>query len=183
MAIEITASIITYSLEDLTPNSIVNQCVILCQNLYTNSSHAQVGTIFTNNIWYNTNFNPANFPNCVFTNNITYNITSAAISMPSANNQIQVNPLFVGTNIPTAAYGYNNGFSNAGGYNYRLQTSSPGHNAATDGTDLGIYGGGYPMNATGVVPAIPQVSQMIINNAAVPQNGTLNVTFKARKQN
>lgn len=76
--------------------------------------------------------------------------------------------------------------------NYRLQASSAGKNAGTDGTDLGIYGGAYPFPSGGAVgsgfdtsplPPIPQVTELNIQNATVPVNGTLNVTVKATVNN
>ncbi|MCU0368769.1 MAG: hypothetical protein MUF39_08055 [Cyclobacteriaceae bacterium] len=76
--------------------------------------------------------------------------------------------------------------------NYRLQASSLGKNAGTDGTDLGIYGGSYPFPVGGPVgsgydtspmPPIPQVTELNIQNATVPVNGTLNVNVKANINN
>jgi hypothetical protein len=76
--------------------------------------------------------------------------------------------------------------------NYRLQTSSLGKNAGTDGTDLGIYGGSYPFPSGGApgsgydtspMPPIPQVTELNIQNATVPVNGTLNVNVKATINN
>lgn len=76
--------------------------------------------------------------------------------------------------------------------NYRLQATSPGKSAGTDGTDLGIYGGAYPFPSGGAVgsgydtspmPAIPQVTELNILNATVPVNGTLNVNVKATVNN
>lgn len=76
--------------------------------------------------------------------------------------------------------------------NYRLQASSLGKNAGTDGTDLGIYGGSYPFPTGGApgsgydtspMPPIPQVTELNIQNATVPVNGTLNVNVKANINN
>jgi len=76
--------------------------------------------------------------------------------------------------------------------NYRLQASSAGKNAGTDGTDLGIYGGSYPFPSGGApgsgydtspMPPIPQVTELNIQNATVPVNGTLNVNVKATINN
>jgi len=166
----------------LTPNTIVNHSIIIGQSysIYWRSN----GTVFTNSIFYNTNFNGGAHTACVFTNNLVYNITQTAFTLPlsgstGSNNQAAVDPLFIST-IPT------NGISNWNdifNYNWRLATTSPGDNAASDGTDLGVYGGILAINQIGLLPAIPQVNEINIGNAAVPQNGTLNVTFKARKQN
>jgi len=166
----------------LTPNTIVNHSIIIGQGYST--GWRSNGTVFTNSIFYNTNFNAGAHSGCVFTNNLVYNITQTAFTLPLAgstgsNNQAAVDPQFLSV-IPT------NGISNWDdifNYNWRLAVTSPGHNAASDGADLGVYGGGLAMNQMGLLPAIPQVNEINIGNAAVPQNGTLNVTFKARKQN
>lgn len=71
---------------------------------------------------------------------------------------------------------------------YRLQTGSPAIGAASDGTDIGIYGGSYPFPVGGegeflmaAPPQIPQIYEMNIQNATVPVNGTLSVQVKAKK--
>lgn len=98
-------------------------------------------------------------------------------------NLVGTNPLFV--NVP------NNDTYNAT-YNYRLQASSPGKNYATDGTDVGIYGGSYPFPSggnpgsgfdTSPMPPIPQVISVNIQNATIAPNGTLNVQVQGRVNN
>lgn len=101
-------------------------------------------------------------------------------------------PLFTNANTagqPLQQYGYAN--PSAGPFiNYNLTATSPGKNYGTDGTDVGIHGGTTPY-PQGVLtdsrfryfpmPAIPQMLEMSILNSAIPQNGTLNVNFTARK--
>jgi hypothetical protein len=66
---------------------------------------------------------------------------------------------------------------------WHLVSGSPGHDAATDGTDIGIYGGSAPMpNFTGA-STLPQMELLNVKNSAIPVNGTLNYEFKARVQN
>ncbi len=63
-----------------------------------------------------------------------------------------------------------------------LQASSIGFIYGTDGTDVGIHGGSYPMpNFTGATN-IPQVTSMDLQNSVIPQNGTLTIELKARGQ-
>ena len=120
--------------------------------------------------------------NCTFNNNIT----SSSVS----------NILPFGTNSGTGNINdvaFANLFVNAASAaqiwptilitDWHLLNSSPGHNAASDGTDIGIYGGTMPMpNWTGVSNLIPQMTLLNINNTSLPVNGNLNVRFKARKQ-
>jgi hypothetical protein len=178
-AIEISNTIFKYT-QYLTPNTLVNHCIILGDSY--NTSNGGNGTVFTNSIFYNTNFNNGAFTGCVFTNNLVYNVNIAPFTLPLAgctgnNNQAAVDPLFV--NATTGDPSWTDIFA----YNWRLQSTSTGHNAASDGADLGVYGGTFAINQIGLLPTIPQVNEININNAAVPQNGTLNLNFKARKEN
>ena len=91
-------------------------------------------------------------------------------------NLINTNPLFV--NYPLAggaAYNYT--------FDLHLQTGSPGKNFGTDGTDIGIYGGWMPYEV-GANPYFPQMMELTLpSGSSVPAGGTLNVHFKAKKQN
>lgn len=72
--------------------------------------------------------------------------------------------------------------ANAPKQDWILATTSIGFKYGTDGTDVGIYGGSYPMpNMTGA-PNIPQITSMDIQNSVIPQNGTLSIELKARGQ-
>jgi len=160
--------------------------VILSNNIYIRSSgnavYQSVLCTYNNNLSNQTtigapaDYNPSN-------NFVATFLGSGGGSNSGGGNQIGVDPLFENvTNNDT----YNNTF------NYRLKTGSPGKNAGTDGTDLGIYGGSYPFPSGGAVgsgfdtspmPPIPQVTEMNILNATVPVNGTLNVNIKAKVNN
>jgi hypothetical protein len=63
-----------------------------------------------------------------------------------------------------------------------LAASSIGFNYGTDGTNVGIYGGSYPMPNTTGATNIPQVTSMDLQNSVIPQNGTLTIELKARGQ-
>jgi hypothetical protein len=64
--------------------------------------------------------------------------------------------------------------------NYHLKPTSIGHNAGTDGTDIGIYGTSYPYKEA-AVPFNPHISSKNIGNATNP-TGTLNVDIKVSAQ-
>ena len=109
---------------------------------------------------------------CVFNNNITYN-SSSTYPLLGGTNIDNTNPMFV--NVPDYA-GFNQN------YNYHLQTSSPGHNAGNDGTDIGIYGGqGFAVTTTGEVFNMPVIRKMDVQNTNVPQNGNVNVKVRSTK--
>lgn len=160
---------------------------VITNNIFVRSS----GTIFSNEVVF-----------CTFNKNISNQNTIGAASSYNPTNVFEAtflgtgggansgsgnltgtNPLFV--NVPD-----NNNYSNT--YNYRLQSSSPGKNYATDGTDVGIYGGSYPFPSggdpgsgfdTSPMPPIPQVTAVNIQNATIAPNGTLNVQVQGRVNN
>ena len=160
-----------------------------------NALSADSYAVVTNNIFVTPSAAPvmaANVNYNTITNNLslTTNIsptapTNSFLTGPNSGgaNQVGVDPLFV--NVPSfTAYNAT--------YNYRLQAGSTGHNASTDGTDLGIYGGTYPFPSGGIpgsgfdtsAPAgIPQVTVVNILNGSVQPGGTLNVNAKAKVNN
>jgi hypothetical protein len=64
--------------------------------------------------------------------------------------------------------------------NYRLLDNSPGKNAGTDGTDIGIYGGRFPWKDGGL-PANPHIESKFVNGTT-DNNGNLNVKIKVAAQ-
>ncbi len=159
--------------------------VVISNNIFSlyswDAFYSMTNALITNNIfWYCTATNGTSA--CTFNKNITMN-SSSQILPPAGNsgsgNLNNTNPQFMDTSIPTSSVST----SSAPGYDWHLKNTSPGKNAGTDGSDIGIYGGTYPApNLTGA-SRIPQMTLMNIGNAVVPQGGNLNVNFKARKQN
>jgi len=82
---------------------------------------------------------------------------------------VSIDNIFV--NYSTPGFDYGN--------DYHLKSTCPGKNAATDGTDLGIYGTAFPYK-DGAVPVIPHYTNAQIDNSL--QNGLLhiNVTVEAQ---
>jgi hypothetical protein len=77
-------------------------------------------------------------------------------------------------------------------HNYRLKSISSVRNAATDGTDLGIYGGSYPFPSGGVpgggydtspLPPIPQITALNILNSSLQPGAQLQVNVQAKVNN
>lgn len=164
--------------------------VIYTNNIFTRTS----GTIFTGGT--------SGPVFCTFNNNLSNQTTISVSGSFSPTNDfvstflgtgggsntgggnfIGVDPLF------ESVSNFNNYVNNA---NYRLRSTSPYRNAGTDNTDLGIYGGAYPFPSGGTpgsiydtspMPPVPQVTELNIQNATVPVNGTLNVNVKARVNN
>jgi hypothetical protein len=130
--------------------------------------------VVENNIFYGAY--PTGGSGCAFTNNIGY----LCPEMPGAGNigsgnMNNTNPQFV--NFPLLGGGFD------WSYDFHLQSTSPGINAGTDSTDVGIYGGMLPFDV-GANPHFPQMMTLTLpNGSSVPAGGTLNVHFTARKQN
>jgi len=86
------------------------------------------------------------------------------------------NPLFVNYPIQGGAFDC--------AYDFALQTGSPAINAGTDGSDIGLTGGFSPYYNYCNGHRVPTMIwiTMPANANAAPLGGTLNVTFKAKKQ-
>ncbi|MCK6616659.1 MAG: hypothetical protein L6Q51_03355 [Cyclobacteriaceae bacterium] len=197
----IANNIITSSITYFNHNTI-----IVDHNVFLGSSNlsSMWNALITNNIFVRSSSNVFNgeVVFCTFNKNISNQNTIGAASSYNPTNVFEAtylgagggansgsgnltgtNPLFV--NVP------NNDTYNIT-YNYRLQSSSPGKNYATDGTDVGIYGGSYPFPQggdpgsgfdTSPMPPIPQVTAVNIQNTTIAPNGTLNVQVQGRVNN
>ncbi len=139
---------------------------------------------FNNNIFYSASVSApesclAEF--CTFNNNLSYlggftEFFPGGCNNTGAFNLENTDPLF--NSVASTSFSYDD--------DYRLQDSSPCKNTGTDGTDIGITGGGYPwpekadgtLDLTGM-PPIPQIIQMDILNPIIQIDGTLTVKVKA----
>lgn len=63
-------------------------------------------------------------------------------------------------------------------HDFHLQAGSPGEDAGTDGTDLGIYGGVSPFDLEPSIPIIQQLN----TSALVQEDADLTVTVRAKAQ-
>jgi hypothetical protein len=129
-----------------------------------------------NNIFWGTSPLGTNVINNTFNNNLTFQTGSDNIpgaNNNGSNNQVGQNPQWV--NAPSPAINYS--------YDYNVTSGSPAHNAGSDGSDMGIYGGLAVMPDQTGMPAIPQMLEMNIHNPVIVPAGTLNVDFKAKKNN
>jgi hypothetical protein len=131
--------------------------------------------VIENNIFYQAL--PQGAINCAYNNNITFMNNNNVIPGPGnvgSGNFVDVDPEFVDFPFLGAPFSY--------AHNYNLQPTSPGIAAGTDGTDIGIYGGMLPFEI-GANPYIPQMMEVSLpSGSSVPAGGTLNVHFKAKKQ-
>lgn len=177
-----------------------NSNFVIDHNLFLGSSNnflnnVQFATI-TNNVFASVSSSSPILGTATINNNFNNNLANTFNISPTSptnsfaggpntasGNFVGVNPLFV--NVPDFAT-YN------ATSNYRLQSSSPGKNAATDGTDIGIYGGAFPFPSggapgsgfdTSAFPPIPQVTSVNIQNGTLAPGSQLNVTIQATVNN
>lgn len=163
-------------------NSLDSVCVSKC----TFVNRANPNTMFVNtldltiqnSIFYAAE--PKGCSDCAFNNNMTYlNLDNQLDGTGNpgsvgSGNQEDVDPQFVI-------------FPPAGGrfqYTHDLNVqNSLAIDGGIDGTDMGIHGGMLPY-APGVNPSIPQMTEITFpgNASTVKAGGTLDVTFKAKKQ-
>jgi hypothetical protein len=162
--------------------------VLISNNLFLSTSSS--GSVFsaiqfatiTNNIFYQGR-DPLGCQFSTFNNNLTYNTPNNALpygNNSGAGNFVNVNPQFA--SVTAGSFNF--------AFDYRLQATSPGKNAGTDGTDIGIYGsiysfpiGGPSPHLTSPMPRVPQVLEVNIQNASIFQGTPLQVQVRARKQN
>lgn len=115
-----------------------------------------------------------------FTNNLSFGTSNNAlppvgtgVGNTGSNNIVNQDPLFV--NAP-----YNTIYASTMDFN--LQTTSPAKNAGSDGTDIGITGGAYPVTAGNILlkPSSAPVIMQFNPAAVVPQNQPVKSNIKAK---
>ena len=123
---------------------------------------------------------PQGCTGCTFNSNTSYgssnNVLPGVGNLGDGQNN-DVNPLFVKYTTSDAAFGWDLGLD------FNLQGGSPCIGTGVGSTDRGMYGGPMPIEF-GTNPSIPQMTDIIFTDDAssVKEEGTLNVKFKAKKQ-
>ncbi len=173
---------------------ILNNNIIL-YNVTSSRSAVVSNNIFINNVnasGFSSNSYCSVSNNCFVSSAFNYNLSDVIYGTNSGgNNLLNTDPLFVTFNPLIDLFSYSQTAPAAGPFHdFHLMAGSPCLAYGTDGTDTGVYGGafpfheGYPANTRYryfPMPAIPQMLDLNINNAAIVPTGTLNVQFKARK--
>ncbi|MCE3278287.1 MAG: hypothetical protein K0S44_478 [Bacteroidetes bacterium] len=172
------------------PTSVlISNNIFMCQNGV--SMREIDNATIQNNIFYKSSpswpyYDFSGCQNNTFNNNIAFLLGDNTLP-PAGNsgannfgaaNATGIDPKFVAVPIGNATFNYS--------YDYHLRSTapiSPGRNAGTDGTDIGIYGGAYPwIDMTGT-PPIPQVKTFNVLNPSVNAGTPVNISVKAKKQN
>lgn len=121
---------------------------------------------FSNNIVYESQFEEA--ANNNLANNIFFSTTQPSEVTNTITGSIAADPAFENET---------DGFINIFSDDLNLSLASPGKNAGTDGTDIGVFGGNFPFVFE---PANPEISQLLINTVQVPVGGELEFTIQAK---
>lgn len=130
--------------------------------------------VLENNIFYK--HAPQGCSQCTFTKNLTYINNDNTIPYGDnigSGNFVDTDPEFVNYPFVGGAFSWS--------YDFHLEGTSPIISQGTDGSDIGLYGGLMPIEF-GSNPPIPQMIELTLPQSSVPLGGTLNVNFKAKKQ-
>lgn len=163
------------------PGMVVNHCI------FPNGVPYTTGAVFNNNIFLGsvyTTTSSTSYAGNVYNNNMTYQANTTLALLPGlyntgANNKNNAFPAF--TSVTTYSLGSPSIAFNS--FDFTLDPSSQGYNAGTNGTNLGITGGSYPMNGSDLEgrPRLPLVTELSIFNPVINQGQPLNVRIKAKK--
>ena len=130
---------------------------------------------FTNCIFMN---EANNFTGLYTANNTFNNCIFRLETALSGTNNTGNNNLFL-TNPNFVNYTLNQVYNTSS--NFHLSVGSPGIVAASDGSDIGIYGSTSNYNNAGEPQNIPVVRQMNVNNTNVLQSGNIDVKVRSTK--
>jgi len=161
--------------------------VIIRNNIFTGSFENANQFLNISNAHFSYNIFFGKSPQGATFSSFEYNITYGEIpfmNLPygsnfGTTNLVNVNPQFVFMPPDNSMYVFSHE------YDYRLKDISLGKSVGPDSTEVGIFGGPYPMPTHNLKftgePRIPQIYYMNLQNNVVDQNTPINVTIKARK--
>jgi hypothetical protein len=109
--------------------------------------------------------------NCTWENNATYNPNVTLDALPGAGNLDNTNPDFINVPLLNPSFNYLN--------NYQLNVNSPLLTAATDGGEIGIYGGVFEFRMGGEDNTLPRIKSVTPLTATAPPGGVLQINLKA----
>lgn len=169
----------------------INHCVFLnvecspcssCSNSNAPFFNGGTNAVIENNIFYTnlkrfSRVDTLTGSGSIFRKNITFHSSDSLVALRDTGNLNNIDPQFTTIGATSGVPG--------GGVidNYRLKSSSSGKNAATDATDIGIYGGVYEYSNRGYSANVPVILEVTPLNRSVRQNGVLKVRVRATTEN
>ncbi len=126
----------------------------------------------SNNIWIGASQNlSSGSASSIFYNNQTWSASTTFDPLPGVNNIDNVEPVFV--NAPAYAWTINN--------DYNLEESNAGFTGSSTGGQIGMYGGVFDFRKRGEPRGVPTFDQILLLTTSVPQDGTIQISVKAKK--
>jgi hypothetical protein len=165
-----------YIFNQVPSGALIDHCILVGQNASTFYGICSgQNVLHTNNIvttTASTNFGvDYSCSACTYNNNIFWNSYSSFNSVPTGSGNIE--------NVSPSL----NNFSFINDYSYswdlHVSDSSPAQNAATDGTDIGIYGGIFNFNHYGIDGGSPHIVNFSLGSSSAPQGGTITIHLNA----
>lgn len=112
-----------------------------------------------------------NCGNCIIEDNILWNESGTFPSSGlSASNFVNASPQFEFFYI-SGEYRYD--------WNFQIGQESPGINTASDGSNIGIYGGIFNYSHTGADGGTPQIVDFSLDSSTAPAGGTITIHLNA----
>ncbi len=163
---------------NLNSSTVVENNIILHRNSSAIFDSDVVGGEFRNNIFWITqaSFTDVSLDatNVVFSNNLTYHSNGSLIALSGDNNVDNSDPEFTLLDSSDPIWNYLN--------DYQLISTSSGADAGEDGTDVGIYGGGYQFRMEGYPQNFPRFIDFdVLSNTIVPPGGTIEISINATR--
>ena len=109
---------------------------------------------------------------CQFNNNLLWNINGSALFPNNLNstNVVNTSPQFLNFGL-SGNYNYS--------WNFQLSSESPAIGAASDGSDIGIYGGIFDFSPIGADAGTPQIVDFQLGSSTAPAGGTITIHLNA----
>ena len=140
-------------------------------NIIFNASSAF--TVFADNVFITATvdcFNPDDCPNYSFQNNLSYSDAGTLVSM-GPNNLDNTPPTWdLGGDYPLFSYDHD----------YTMLSGAPA-TGASDGGQIGVMGGNFPLLNSGLPSLVPRVTSTQLETPYVPVGGTIDVNFQAEQ--
>lgn len=108
---------------------------------------------------------------CVWENNATYNPSTTIPDLPGNSNLNNTNPNFVDVTLLSPDFNY--------AYDYHLNANSPLITGATDGGQIGLYGGVFPFSMKGIDQTLPRMIGITPLVSTAPPGGTFTIQVQA----
>jgi hypothetical protein len=155
-----SGTIVDHNLISFYDISVVNYPIVNSANI-----------VVRNNIFYvtvNNNIYPNSYcATCSWEKNIFYSTAGSFVSIPG-DNYVNQDPGFVS--------GYTS-FNYLADYHVNEESVAIGN--ATDGTDIGVYGGIHPFSMFGFDAGLPRIAEFELLNSSAPQGGTISIQLRA----